>query len=363
MVDVVIVGGAIAGSTCAIELAQLGCSVALIEKDVQPRHKLCGEFLSGEVASKLNKLGVLDAVLDRGAVPINSSVITSLSGSTTKADIPGNALGLSRYALDTLLRTQAASQGVDLIEGSVSDVRREGDAYCVTHSGGKICARVVVGAYGRRSLLDRKMKRHFLNNTYPYVAFKTHVLGIDTADRVELFAFAGGYCGMSMVENNRANVCWVMHQHVLKTAGGSVEAVWDDVLTTNQALAEYLHGSTRQIDFCSASQLFFEDKESVVDGTLLIGDAAGMIAPLAGDGMAMAIDSALIAASQIKGFLAGDQSRRQMEEEYSRKRKRSFRMRMFAARALHGAFVRPGISNLAVPIAAAVPGITSGLVA
>ena len=276
--------------------------------------------------------------------------------------IPGKALGLSRHSLDHLLRHHAVGSGASLVTAPVSGISSDGKLFRLEHGGGVVESRVAIGAYGRRSTLDRKQGRAFLTRNYPYVAFKTHVTGIDTEDRVELYAYDGGYCGVSRVEDNRTNVCWIIHQRQLMASGGTAEACWNSVLPSNPDLARYIGSCSRLMEFLSASQLFFADKEAVVDGTIMVGDAAGMIAPLAGDGIAMAIDSALLAASYVDDFLSNRISRLEMEAGYTRQRKRMFRTRMRLARVLHQALVNRRFANAAIPVFDAVPAFVTVLV-
>ena len=93
--DVAVVGGGPARSATATWLARGGLDVVLLERDLLPRHKLCGEFLSGEARRLLDELGCLEALLGAGARPIEAARFTTASGGSVRVDLPSEALGVS----------------------------------------------------------------------------------------------------------------------------------------------------------------------------------------------------------------------------------------------------------------------------
>src|SRR5258706_15041492 len=107
--ETVIVGGGPAGSATACGLAALGRDVTLIERTAEPHHKVCGEFLSVETQTQLQRLGVDPSAL--GAAPIEQVAVHSSSRSVTSA-LPFRALSLSRYRLhQALLRGGQDNRG------------------------------------------------------------------------------------------------------------------------------------------------------------------------------------------------------------------------------------------------------------
>ena len=159
--DVIVIGGGLAGTSTAIHLARAGRKVLLFEKQRYPAHKLCGEFLSVEVAGLFDRLGVLEAVRAAGACTIETARVTTTGGASFEAPLPGRALGLSRYRLDHLLLGHARTAGVDARDGTpVRDVRGDlGAGFRVETDGAVFAAPLVVGAYGKRGTLDRPRRR------------------------------------------------------------------------------------------------------------------------------------------------------------------------------------------------------------
>src|SRR5690554_5128496 len=178
MYDVIVVGAGPAGSSISTHLARMGWSVLLLEKQLMPRDKLCGEFLSPEVADLCARLGVLGQMRSAGARDI--SVLRCASAGGVRADIPlpRRAIALSRFALDQLLVAHARAAGAHVHEG-VAVRRIDGDlqaGFTVETDDSTMHARLVVGAYGRTSPLDRTLGR-VQNGTANVVAFKAHFEG------------------------------------------------------------------------------------------------------------------------------------------------------------------------------------------
>ncbi|MFB6097745.1 MAG: NAD(P)/FAD-dependent oxidoreductase, partial [Salinibacter sp.] len=239
--DAVVIGGGLAGCSTAHQLARRGHDVLLAEQTTYPRHKLCGEFLSPEAQASFRGLGVLEAVRQAGAHSIDQAVLSAPSGTMTRAPLPASALGLSRYELDQLLFRQAGRAGADGRSGTrVTDVRGHLDSgFRVTVGTDTVTTRLVFGAYGRRGRLDRTLDRSFLAEQTPYVGFKAHFAGPTASDlqnTIELHSAPGAYCGLSPVENDRINVCWIGHTDQLNAAGGTPEGWLHEGLRRNPVL-------------------------------------------------------------------------------------------------------------------------------
>lgn len=345
--DVLVIGGGLAGCAAATLCARDGLRVGLMEKATYPRHKLCGEFLSPEVQDTFAGLGVLDEVSGAGAHAIDQAVITAPSGTAFESPLPGTALGLSRYRLDELLFERAQSAGAFGHEGvRVTDVSGSlDDGFKVETSNGPATARVVLGAYGKRGLLDRKLDRPFLNQSSDLVAFKAHFSGVSVPRTIEIHTFPGGYCGVSHVEDDRTNVCWIGRADALKEAGGSPDAMIDASLRRNPRLDDRLSGATRVTDtFYAVSQVSLDDKAAFENDVCMIGDTAGMIAPLCGDGMAMALSSAEIAAPLATDFVQERRSADAFRSAYRSEWSRTFSTRMRLGRFAHAAAMRPTLA-------------------
>lgn len=349
--DVAVVGGGLAGCAASILLAERGHSVALLEKGSFPRHKLCGEFLSPEVQESFRNLGILEDVKAAGAHEMDRACITAPSGTTFRCDLPGTAIGLSRYILDQMLFDRARSAGADASDGTrVTDIRGSLDeGFTVEADSKTISARVVLGAYGKRSTLDRKLKRPFLDRDSDLVAFKAHFLGPSVPRTIEIHAFPGGYCGVSHVEDERVNVCWIGRAESLKEDGGRPEEMMRRSLRQNPLLDERLRGAERVTDsFYAVSQVSLDAKSAFTNDVCMIGDTAGMIAPLCGDGMAMALSSAEIAAPLVDDLLQGNRSQQAFRNAYTDAWENTFSLRMRLGRFAHAAAMRPSVAATVV---------------
>lgn len=356
--DVLIIGGGLAGCSMAIQLAERGQRVLLLEKQRYPAHKLCGEFLSVEVLAMFERLGVQEAVWQAGARPIDHTRITTMAGAVFESALPGTALGLSRYALDRLLFDRARAAGAEARDGvavrSVEGTLEGG--FVVQTASESFEARLVLGAYGKRGVLDRKLNRSFLQARSPFIAFKAHFEGAKLPGVIELHSFPGGYCGLSHVEQDRINACWIAHERTLKAAGGSPDTMIEQTLSQNPALAHRFGAMERVSDkFIAVSQLRFVPKGAFASDVGMIGDTAGMIAPMCGDGMAMALRSAEIAAPLASAFLTGRMNGSAFQRRYAQDWRKEFDLRMRLGRWMHHAYCHPVTARLGVGVCRRMP--------
>ena len=175
--QVIVVGGGLAGLTSALHLSHFGLKVSLIEKGIYPKHKVCGEYLSNEVLPYLKSLGF--DPFDYGAKKIEHFELSSIKGKSIKAKLPLGGFSLSRYTLDEALMQHVVKNGVTLIQDTVLEVRYQEDRFHVNlKENGSMTGDFVIGAFGKRSILDQKLNRHFINVKAPYVAVKAHYRGI-----------------------------------------------------------------------------------------------------------------------------------------------------------------------------------------
>ncbi len=365
--DAIVIGGGLAGCSVALQLARTNHDVALLEKATYPRHKLCGEFLSPEAQSSLAGLGVLDAVREAGAASITEAQLTGPTGTVSEHALPDTAIGLSRYRLDGLLYRAACAQGVDghtgtkatAVEGSLED------GFVVEAGGEKLRGHLVIGAYGRRGVLDRTLERPFLQQSSPYVAFKAHFAGrhdVASPGTIELHAAPGGYCGVGPVEDDRVNVCWIGRTDALKDAGGTPEAMLT-MLRQNPKLDARLRPLSRVSErFEAVSQVPLMSKNRFAGNVCMVGDAAGMIAPLCGDGMAMALDAADLLAPLAAEFLADNRPPAAFRSSYEQKWQHTFGRRMRIGRWVHAAAFRPNLTTALLYTCTALPPLARWLI-
>ena len=301
--DVCIIGGGLAGLVSAIHLSKTGLSVILVEKNEYPKHKVCGEYISKEV---LPYLQFLDAdPMTVGAKSINRFLLSTINGKTTEATLPLGGFGISRYVLDNFLLQKAKQNNCIILQDSVSAIVFNKDIFNIsTKQGHEITATIVIGAYGKRSNLDVKLNRSFIQQQSPFVAVKTHMRGSFPEDLVALHNFKGGYCGVSQVENGNINVCYIANYKSFQRYK-NIDAFNREVLCQNPHLKNIFENAVPVFEQpLTISQISFSNKTSIENHMLMCGDAAGMIHPLCGNGMAMAIHSAKMASELIIDYFS-----------------------------------------------------------
>ena len=331
--EVIIIGGGLAGLTSAIHLTKMGCKVIVIEKNSYPKHKVCGEYISNEVLPYFKWLDVHIESLN--PTHISTLQFSSETGRTIETQLPLGGFGISRYTLDHALYLKALSQNCQVIEDQVNEVIFQDDYFKVHLASGKtLSAKVVLGGFGKRSNLDIKMKRNFIEQKSPWLGVKAHYEGKFDETVVGLHNFKGGYCGVSKVENNLLNICYLTNFKSFKKYK-NIEEFQEKVVSQNPHLKNILENSTSVFEKpLTISQICFDKKENVEDNILMMGDTAGLIHPLCGNGMAMAIHSGKLASEQTIDFLSGKTSRQEMEKNYSSNWNKNFKQRLWYGRIL-----------------------------
>ena len=355
VLDIIVIGGGLAGLCNAIHLSKLGKKVLLIEKNEYPKHKVCGEYISNEVLPYLDFLEVNP--FDSGAVRINNFQLSTTKSNIISAKLPLGGFGISRYTLDLVLSEKAKENGVMILQDTVLDVTFLKDFFQVeTKQNSIFTSKIAIGAFGKRSLLDVKMGRNFIQKKSPYLGVKIHVKGNFKEDLVALHNFKGGYCGVSKVENNAINLCYITNYATFKQYK-NIEDFQEQVVFKNNYLKEIFHSSEAIFEKpLSISQISFETKKPVEDHILMCGDSAGMIHPLCGNGMSMAIQSAQLASKLILNYFNGEiETRKELEKQYIRQWNRKFSLRLKAGHFIAMLFRKDTIASVLLQILKKLP--------
>ena len=351
---VIIIGGGLAGLTAAIHLAQKGQKISLFEKDAFPRHKVCGEYLSREVKPYFDALGIpLD---DLQPKMINRLQYSTPAGRSLEVKLPLGAYGVSRYALDHLLYQTAVANGVEVIGERVTEVEYETNSFRVSTKNEKYSASYVLGSFGKRSVLDKNLDRNFFKKPAPWVAVKSHYELKDFPDDlVALHNFKGGYCGLSRTESGNINMCYLASYDSFKEHKDP-ERFNREVLRKNPFLDSFLAEASPVFDKpLTIAQISFHQKEAVEDHMLMLGDAAGLIHPLCGNGMAIAIHSAKIAAEELLKHMQTKSSRNEMEAAYTKRWEKTFSQRFSTATWLQKILLREKLAEVSQSVVSKVP--------
>ncbi|ULQ56485.1 NAD(P)/FAD-dependent oxidoreductase [Flavihumibacter rivuli] len=340
--DVAVIGGGLAGLASAILLSRAGHRVVLFERHQYPFHRVCGEYISEESRPFLAELGVPVNVMDLPA--IRRLLVSAPSGFSVAVPLEMGGFGISRYQLDALLAQEARVADVELLEGVKVDSIEAGNELSHIHAGGhQYPARVVIGSQGKRSNLDRKLGRDFVQRKAGkldnYIGVKYHIRYDMESDLIALHNFRNGYCGISKVEGDKYCLCYLSSAINLGLCNNSIPLMEKEILSRNPHLARIFN----EAEFLwkqplSISQVSFAAKEQVREHILMVGDAAGLITPLCGNGMSMALHAAKLVANEVGQFLSGTQSRRKMEEAYQKKWQEYFSGRLKAGRTIQRFF-------------------------
>ena len=355
--DVIIVGGGLAGLTSAIHLSSRKKRVLLIEKNEYPKHKVCGEYISNEVLPYLNSLGINP--INEGAKQITKVHISTTKSNLIKGELPLGGFGMSRYFLDNLLVKKAQLNGVQILKDTVDSIHFKKDSFTITtKSSGVFQSKITIGAFGKRSSLDQKMKRKFIQKKSPYLAVKIHVKGVFPENLVALHNFKGGYCGVSKVEDNAINVCYITEYRSFKKHK-NITDFQEQVVFKNKHLRKIFKETSPVFEKpLTISQVSFQTKNPVEDHIIMCGDTAGMIHPLCGNGMGMAISSAKLASTRILQFLNGEiKTREGLEKQYLRDWNKEFKIRLKAGHFIAWLFRNHTISQIAYSILKRIPSL------
>ena len=298
--EVLVLGGGVAGCAASIALARQGRNVTLIERELTPRHKVCGEFLSGEALEDLHALGI-DAT-SLGAVPIDY-VRLAAARRAAEAPLPFPAASLTRKALDTALTSHALAAGVRVERGrSVQSLSRTlaNTWHATLDDGTTREAPTVFLATGKHDLRGHARPK----DPHQWLAFKmyyrlTPQQTADLSDASELMLYPGGYGGIQPVENGIANFCCVVQRRSFTRAGNR----WEDFLAKTQRdcphLAMRLAGAepllAKPIAITHIPYGFI--RRTTDDGLYCIGDQAAVIPSFTGDGISIALHTARCAAT------------------------------------------------------------------
>jgi len=348
--EIIIVGGGLSGLIAANYLAEAGLSVALIEKKEYPFHRVCGEYISNETIPFLKSLDIFPDEYEPPS--ISRLQLTSVNGKKAEMELDLGGFGISRFVFDRFLYEKAKQRGVVFhLNTEVESVEFASDKFKVKTKDKLFECDVVIGSFGKRSKLDVSLQRGFIKKRSPYVGVKYHIRTNHPDDLIALHNFKDGYCGISNIEDGKSTLCYLTHRDNVRTHL-SIKKMEEAVLYKNPFLqriftdAEFLYEKPEVIN-----EISFETKDPVENHILMSGDAAGMITPLCGNGMALAIHSAKIVSELVTDFCSKKITRAQLEFLYAKKWRQLFANRLWAGRQIQNLFGSEWASNLAVNLA------------
>lgn len=341
--DVIVVGGGPAGASAAVHLATRGASVLLVEREKFPRAKLCGEFISPECLAHFARLGVLEEMSGAGGARVGETLFFAQSGRRVGVpsawfgretrggvgDAAAGALGLSRAEMDERLLQRARAVGVEVLEEAqvagllfAGERRRTVGGVRVEWHGAELNLRaaVTIDATGRARALARRVEQNAKANggegeahasakassggaskRMPLVAFKAHLENVGGAKSAcEIYFYRGGYGGVSCVENELSNLCFIVAAGDVRARASDAERVMREIVMSNSRAAETLRGARVRSEWLAVALESFGRREvAPAEGLLMVGDAASFIDPFTGSGMLMALESGELAGEAV----------------------------------------------------------------
>lgn len=285
-----IVGGGPAGSAAAIRLLQAGERPLLIERRPADADALCGGFLSWRTLDRLAALGISREVL--GGHPVTT--LRLIAGDKVRSvNLPAAAMGLSRRRLDGLMMERARKLGAPVIRATASFA----DGHLRLDSGEPVDCNCLFLATGKHDLRGLPRSREAAG-TDPMMGLRLRVepaadLRRTLAGHIEMHLFPGGYAGVVLQEDGTANICMAVRKSRLASAGGKPLALLAELAEQNPHLAERLADMPPEPAFDAVGHVPYGWRERTgVQGIFRLGDQAGVIPSLAGEGIGIALASA-----------------------------------------------------------------------
>jgi flavin-dependent dehydrogenase len=365
---ILIAGAGPAGAGLAIRLAKKNFDVCLIERERFPRQKLCGEFISPECFRHFREMGVFEEMFAAGGERISETIFYAPGGKFV--NVPsrwfkgseGGALSLSRAEMDFQLLKKAKSIGVEVLEEtSIVGLLFNKENVCGVkiraEDGGKkeISADLFVDATGRARVLGKMISRRNakaqssnIKNSKSeiqnhLVGFKAHLKNVNLEKGAcEIYFFNGGYGGLSYVENNLANFCFLIEAEIVKNFSSDAGQIVEQVIFQNTRARKTLKNAAPVHEWMAVAVEGFGKKDLTPAPNLFaVGDAGAFIDPFTGTGMLMALESAELLARAI----ADNSAIEKIAEQYESAHRRRFQKRLFVCSLMRRAAFAPRLAG------------------
>jgi geranylgeranyl reductase family protein len=337
MFDVAIVGSGPAGSSCAAFCANAGLRTLLLEREVFPREKVCGDCLNPACWPVLRRLQVVERlrILPHGV--LDRVEFIGIGGRTLAVTLPaGNEdeIAIKRSLFDQLLMTRARELGAIICEGSTvtallapNAVRRN---WRITAAAQTFESRVLVAADGRNSTVAR-LSNMLPRNARERVALQTHLpLPRNFGNRIVLQFLRDGYSGQAPVGDGELNLCLV-------SAPGRMPAL--------RSWAEARFKISPEHSWRTITPLTRAPISAARRSLFFIGDAARVVEPFTGEGIHYALASGELAADAIVSRHNG-RDEAEVAANYSAAHARLYRGRLWINRLARAAVLSPRVASL-----------------
>jgi len=326
---ITITGGGLAGLTLGIGLLERGVPVTIHEAAHYPRHRVCGEFISGRGQDALARLGLRGLIDQAGAVSAHTAAFCSATKSGTPRVLPAQAICLSRFVLDAALAKKFREWGGELLEGTRTPAENMGEG--------------IVCATGRRARVEENGSRWF--------GLKIHARNIAPSADLEMHFSPRGYVGLCKINGGQVNVCGLFRKH---TNGNSDAKNWRELLSgqPGSPLRRRLAGAEfDENSFCAVAGLSMRPEQAAARAEICIGDAITMIPPVTGNGMSMAFESAELAIAPLVAWSRGDRSWSEARQKIAGNCDALFARRLAWAKFLQRFILTPALQSPLIALA------------
>jgi len=272
MKPITIIGGGLAGLTLGIALRRKDVPITIWEAGDYPRHRVCGEFISGRGLQTLDRLGLSGTLNSSRAA--SSAAFFSRTNRIFQRPLPQEAVCISRFHLDALLAETFCRDGGELRVNSrcKEPLEKEG----------------VVHATGRRAQAQ--------TNGFQWYGLKGHAKNVALDADLEVHLHADGYVGLCRLADGCVNVCGIFRRKPGDKAPPALERLTrsDSLLGSRLQRSSWDHKSVCAVAGLPPYPQFGEGCR--------VGDALAMPAPLTGNGMSMAFEAAELAVVPLVHF-------------------------------------------------------------
>ena len=365
--DIVVIGGGPAGAVAALHCARAGFAVCLLERQSFPRETLCGEFLSREVIGVLRELGLEREFLSLVPSPISRCTLSPDRGPVLSMDLGFTAYGMKRSTFDTMLLEAARSQGVTVMQPAEAEAVVRGeevfDVVCTTAAGPcTIRGRWAIGAYGKSSRLDKHLQRSFAGKRTGSNGVKLHVPASTLMNvRSDEILLCGGqqlYCGINHVDGGSATICFLERRtRNVPPARGRIRELAEGNPRFAAIMTPDAYAAVEHAPIYGTGNIYFGPRDVVQNGMLMVGDAARVIAPLAGDGIAMAMQGAQLLGRLFQQERRAARGRDALEHAYRRQWERLFATRVRAALVVQRILLSPRLRMIGSVLLTVAPSL------
>ncbi|PBQ34597.1 hypothetical protein CNR22_23410 [Sphingobacteriaceae bacterium] len=360
--DVVIIGGGLAGLALSLDLKKRGYTIVLIEKGSYPRQKVCGEYISMESHRYL--LSLCPALSGLNLPLIKNFRITSTGLRDFKTPLGSGGFGISRYLLEELLYEEAKKAGVIfLLDTKAQSIAASEAGICsVVTKSETIRSKIICNASGRRSNLEMTERGQKQTGTN-YVGIKYHIKLKRDAGLIEIHNFPGGYCGISAIEEDKSCLCYIVNAKELNAVNKSIPELEKKILSQNVNLKKIFTDA----DFLfrepvTVSGINFLIKEPLTTEQFFLGDSAGSIAPVTGNGMSMGLRSAFVLANLLDDYFSGNITKDKLDKSYSDFWKKEFAMRIKLSRHFQKLSEYSSLTNITIRLFQVIPSLARRII-